>query len=99
MGINLKGKLFKDVYPEGAAMLNPVLNPDVDIDTLSAGSVKECVFQCLSNPKHIFKKKVCKMVSYRDGRGVGCKFCGPNRSEAFPGETDFFTVVPEAREM
>lgn len=40
MGINLKGKLFKDVYPEGAAMLNPVLNPDVDIDTLSAGSVK-----------------------------------------------------------
>ena len=50
MGINLKGKLFKDVYPEGAAMLNPVLNPDVDIDTLSAGSVKECVFQCLSNP-------------------------------------------------
>ena len=99
MGINLKGKLFKDVYPEGAAMLKPELNQDVDIDTLSAGSEKECVFQCLSNSKHIFKKKVCKMISYRDGRGVGCKFCGPNRSEAFPGETDFFTVVPKAREM
>ena len=67
-------------------MLKPELNQDVDIDTLSAGSRKECVFQCLSNSKHIFKKKVCKMISYRDGRGVGCKFCGPNRSEAFPGD-------------
>ena len=63
MGINLKGKLFKDVYPEGAAMLKPELNQDVDIDTLSAGSEKECVFQCLSNSKPIFKKKVCKMIS------------------------------------
>ena len=99
MAISFKGKTFKEINPDGAAMLRPDLNPGLDIETLPATSKKVGVFCCSKNPKHIFSKRICKMTSPRDGHNCGCKYCGPYRSETFPGETDFFTEVPEAKEM
>lgn len=99
MAISFKGKLFKEINPDGAAMLRPELNPELDIDTLPATSKKQGTFCCLNNPKHVFKKRICKMTSPRDGHNCGCKYCGPYRSEPFPGENDLFTEVPIAKEM
>lgn len=99
MAISFKGKLFKEINPDGAAMLRPELNPELDIDTLPATSKKQGTFCCLNNPKHVFKKRICKMTSPRDGHNCGCKYCGLYRSEPFPGENDLFTEVPIAKEM
>ena len=99
MAVSFKGKLFKEINPDGAAMLRPELNPELDIDTLLATSKKQGTFCCLNNPKHVFKKRICKMTSPRDGHNCGCKYCGPYRSEPFPGENDLFTEVPIAKEM
>ena len=72
------------------------LNGDMTPDNVSGSSEKTAYFRCLNNPKHLFDRKICKMTSDRDGHNVGCKYCGPNAKEAFPGETDFFTKVREA---
>ncbi len=82
--------------PEAAAMWAYDLNGDRTPDNVSAGSTKEAYFRCLDNPKHVFPKKICKMTSDRDGHNIGCIYCGPNAKVAFPGETDLFTVCPEA---
>ena len=67
MAVSFKGKTFKEINPDGAAMLRPDLNPGLDIETLPATSKKVGVFCCSKNPKHIFSKRICKMTSPRDG--------------------------------
>ena len=49
MAVSFKGKLFKEINPDGAAMLRPELNPELDIDTLLATSKKQGTFCCLKN--------------------------------------------------
>lgn len=47
MAISFKGKLFKEINPDGAAMLRPELNPELDIDTLPATSKNKEHFAAL----------------------------------------------------
>lgn len=89
-------KTLRDINPGAAEMWAYDLNGDMTPDNVSGSSEKTAYFRCLNNPKHLFDRKICKMTSDRDGHNVGCKYCGPNAKEAFPGETDFFTKVREA---
>lgn len=87
--------------PEAAKMMDLMWekNGGLTPDNVGIGSDAEAWFQCLDNPNHVFKKRISKMTSYRDGHNVGCIYCSPNAKIAFPGENDFFTVVPGAEEM
>ena len=92
-------KTLREMNPGATEMWAYDLNGDMTPDNVSVFSEEEAWFRCCDNPKHLFKKPIKKMTSYRDGHNVGCKYCGPNAKEAFPGETDFFTKVPEAVEL
>lgn len=87
---------LRDRNPEAAKMWAYDLNGDRTPDNVSGYSNEEAIFRCLNNPKHVFPKKIRKMTSDRDGHNTGCIYCGPNAKVAFPGETDLFTVCPEA---
>lgn len=89
-------KTLREMNPGAAEMWAYDLNGDMTPDNVSWSSEKTAYFRCQQNPKHLFSKKICKMTSYRDMHNVGCMYCGPNAKVAFPGETDFFTKVPEA---
>ena len=74
-------------------------NAEMTPDIVSVGSEKPAWFRCTSNPKHVFRKKICKMTSDRDGHNIGCIYCGPNAKVAFPGETDLLTACPQAGKL
>lgn len=88
---------LREKNPEAAKMWAYDLNGNLTPDNVGYGSTKEAFFRCLDNPKHVFSKKICKMTSDRDGHNVGCIYCGPNAKLAFPGETDLFTICPQAK--
>lgn len=89
-------KTLRAVNPEAAKMWCYELNGDLTPDSISYTSNKKAYFRCLDNPKHLFYKPIRKMTSDRDMHNIGCIYCSPNAKVAFPGETDFFTKVPEA---
>lgn len=90
---------LREINPEASKMWCYELNIGITPDTISGYSEKEAYFRCLENPKHLFKKRISKMTSHRDGHNVGCLYCGPNAKVAFPGETDLITVVSDAAAM
>lgn len=90
---------LREINPEAADMWAYDLNGDLTPDNVGGHSDTEAHFRCLNNPKHVFKKPISKMTSFRDGHNVGCIYCSPNAKIAFPGETDLLTVCPEASEM
>ena len=92
-------KTLRETHPEIADMWIYELNGDLTPDNVSIYSDKEAFFRCDHNPKHIYKKHICNMVSRRDGHITGCIYCGPNAKEAFPGETDLLSVIKEAKDM
>ena len=92
-------KTLREINIGAAEMWAYDLNGDMTPDNVSGYSEQEAWFRCSDNPKHLFKKRIGKMTSDRDGHNIGCKYCGPNAKEAFPGETDFFTKVPEAADL
>ena len=86
--------------PEAAKMWAFDLNDkSLSPEKIGAGSDKIVFFRCLKNPNHVFKKRISKMSSYRDGHNVGCIYCGPNAKKAFAGETDLLTIFPEAKKL
>lgn len=93
-------KTLREVNPEAAKMWDYDLN-DVSMnpDNIGAGSDRKAFFRCLSNPNHVFIKKICKMTSDRDSHNIGCIYCGPNAKTPFPGDNDLLSVIPEAKEM
>ena len=94
-------KTLRQVNPEAARMMDLMEkeNEGLTPDNVGASSEIEAWFCCLDNPKHIFRKRIGKMTSSRDGHNIGCIYCGPNAKIAYPGENDFFTTVPSAKEM
>ena len=89
---------LREGNPKAAKMWIPEKNPGRTPDSVSLYSPAKAWFRCLDNPKHEFEKPIAKMTSSRDGHNVGCIYCGPNAKLAFPGDNDFFTVVPGAKE-
>ena len=75
------------------------MNGEKTPDNIGGGSDEIAWFRCTQNPTHLFQKKVSKMTSGRDGHNIGCIYCGPNAKIPFPGETDLFTVIPQAKKM
>lgn len=92
-------KTLREMNSCAAEMWAYDLNGDMTPDNVSVFSKEEAWFRCCDNPNHLFKKPIKKMTSDRDGHNIGCKYCGPNAKEAFPGETDFLTKVKEAVEF
>jgi hypothetical protein len=91
---------LREGNPEAADMWAYDLNDSkTNPDNVGVASTKVVYFRCKKNSKHVFKKRIGKMKSDRDGHCTGCVYCGHSPKLAFPGETDFFTVVPEAKKM
>lgn len=90
---------LRQINPEAAKMWAYDLNGDLTPDNVGGCSETEVYFRCIENPKHVFKRRIAKMTSHRDGHNVGCPYCGPNAKTAFPGETDLLTVCKEAADM
>ena len=44
-------------------------NAEMTPDIVSVGSEKPAWFRCTSNPKHVFRKKICKMRLFRGDGG------------------------------
>ncbi len=92
-------RTLREANPGAADMWCYDLNGDMTPDNVSFSSDNYAYFRCIDNPKHLFHKKIRKMTSERDMHNIGCIYCGPNAKITFPGETDFFTKVPEAVHM
>lgn len=86
-------------YAELAAMWAYDLNGELTPDKVTSGSSKKVYWRCQDNEKHVFKRPINKMISYRTKEVTGCIYCSKNAKIPFPGENDFLTVVPEARVM
>lgn len=91
-------KTLRELNPEAAEMWYYELNGDMTPDNTPGKSGKLAYFQCKKNPKHIFQKKIYAMTA-PDGSNRGCLYCDGRVTVAFPGETDFFTTVPEAKAL
>ena len=89
---------LRELNPEAAEMWHYDLNGDLTPDTVSGKSDKEVYFRCLSNPKHIFKKKISEMTD-SNGHSYGCIYCGPHAKKVISGKNNFFTRCPEAQNM
>jgi len=91
-------KTLRELNPKAAEMWYYELNGDMTPDNIPGKSGKLAYFQCKKNPKHIFKKKIFTMTA-PDGSNRGCLYCDGRITIAFPGENDFFTMVPEAKAL
>lgn len=90
---------LRELNPDASAMWAYDLNGEMTPDNIGGHSEQEAYFRCLNNPRHVFKKKITKMTSRRDGHNVGCIYCSPNAKQIFSGENDLLTLCEPAREM
>lgn len=90
---------LRKLNPEAAEMWAYDMNGDLTPDVVSAYDTSYAYFRCLRNSKHVFRHSISKMTSPRTGKNVGCIYCGEHPRVAFPGETDIFTVCPQAKDM
>ena len=89
---------LSEYCPQAKEYWDPSLNDGISFDDAQYGIQDYVMLRCIHNPKHIYPRRLDKMFD-RNGKYVGCKYCGKNAKEAFPGDNDFFTVCKEAKEM
>ena len=84
---------LRELNPDASAMWAYDLNGEMTPDNIGGHSEQEAYFRCLNNPRHVFKKKITKMTSRRDGHNVGCIYCSPNASRFSPAKMIFLLCV------
>ncbi len=87
---------LSDYSPEALQEWDDERNVGMTPETVSVRSDKEAYFVCRFNPKHKYNRRIGKVLD-RKYKFIGCPYC--NGSKVFPGETDFFTKCPEAKEF
>lgn len=89
---------LREKCPEAADMWDYDKNdPAFTPDNIGSTSLLKMYFKCKENPKHVFKRKVKRMISRIDDSCRGCIYCGPKAEEAFTGENDIITVDPNIK--
>lgn len=86
-------KTLRDLNPIAAHQWDYKRNGDLTPDNVAGKSGKKAHFICSKNKEHRWETKIYQRT--KNGRNIDCPYC--NGRLAFPGETDFFTVCPEAK--
>jgi hypothetical protein len=87
---------FRMANPDDAKMWCYDLNGDMNPDNTLYGSGKKAYFECKNG--HKFNKQIYEMTTI-DGKPKGCPYCNGWINKAYPGENDFFTLCPIAKDM
>lgn len=69
--------LLRDSHPAIYAQIDAARNPELDLDTLSAGSGRDVVWTCPRGPDHVWPAKPSGRTKAASGQG--CPFCANKR--------------------
>ena len=87
---------FRTMNPEASKQWIESENHGITPDNTAYKSGKTVHMQCINNPKHTYSLKVVNIPS---AAPYGCPYCCTNARIAFPGETDIFTTLKNAKGM